>query len=228
MKIKRIEGFDKYGVSRDGRVWSKARGVWKARKATDNGYGYLKLNIQGKSYKVHQLVANAFLQKPKDAECINHIDGDKHNNAVSNLEWCTLSYNVRHAFDLGLHAGKGVRSGPVFSSKYIGLSSFEYAVAVCDVGNKVLANLLSLFNQRTDSELAKQFGLSKGNVARLRHLAGYTQEASRRRLTSKQVQSIRQRYAEGSISYSKLGAEYRLDKHAMYKIVHRKTYTDVT
>ena len=47
-------------------------------------------------FKVHRLVAFAFLEKPKDCDQINHIDEDKENNCVNNLEWCTVEYNLKY------------------------------------------------------------------------------------------------------------------------------------
>jgi len=55
---------------------------------------------------IHRLVALAFIPNPNNYKEINHIDGDKSNNSISNLEWCTRSENIRHAFDTGLKPGK--------------------------------------------------------------------------------------------------------------------------
>lgn len=71
-----------------------------------NGKGYLKvaLYIEGtcKQKLVHRLVAEAFIPRIKGREFVNHIDGNKENNAVSNLEWCTRSENMIHAYRVGL------------------------------------------------------------------------------------------------------------------------------
>ena len=73
---------------------------------TGKGYkrdqGYLTIKIAGKSYKVHRLVAEAFLDNPNNFEQVNHIDGNKDNNAVSNLEWCNNKQNAIHAAKNGL------------------------------------------------------------------------------------------------------------------------------
>ena len=58
---------------------------------------------KSKCLKIHRLVAEAFIDNPHNYNIINHKDGNKQNNYVENLEWCTISYNVKHAFDTGLN-----------------------------------------------------------------------------------------------------------------------------
>ena len=65
--------------------------------------GYLWIRLQGKCYLIHRLVGTAFIPNPLCKETINHIDGNKANNYVSNLEWATQSENNKHAFKTGLH-----------------------------------------------------------------------------------------------------------------------------
>ena len=73
----------------------------KIRKQIISKTGYytcmLTKNGNLKLFKVHRIVAEAFIPNPNNYPIINHIDGNKLNNNVSNLEWCTRSENQKHA-----------------------------------------------------------------------------------------------------------------------------------
>jgi len=73
---------------------------------TTQNSGYLKVMLykdgKPKNVMVHRLVAEAFIDNPENKKQINHKDGNKHNNCVTNLEWCSKSENMRHAFKMGL------------------------------------------------------------------------------------------------------------------------------
>lgn len=107
--MKDIEGYEGlYQVSEDGRVYSVRRG--KCLSPCLDSYGYpmvvLCSNRVRKTTRIHRLVAQAFIPNPYDKPQVNHIDGDKTNNLVSNLEWVTSDENVLHAVQSGL-----IRSG---------------------------------------------------------------------------------------------------------------------
>jgi hypothetical protein len=105
------EGF--YQVSNLGNVKrvGSFRGVNKAYlndyylKPKDNGKGYLriKLTVNNKSKRVmlHRIIAEAFINNPKNKKVINHINCDKKDNRIENLEWCSQSENVLHSVKLG-------------------------------------------------------------------------------------------------------------------------------
>ena len=104
---KDIDGYEGlYQISNLGNVKSVQRIVTRGTnfipinerilKTGDNdGYKYVSLSKSGKSKTVwiHRLVAIAFIPNPNKLPCVNHIDENTHNNCVTNLEWCTHSYN---------------------------------------------------------------------------------------------------------------------------------------
>lgn len=85
------------------------------RKARINRYGYLQMNFprndgtrKNATMLVHRLIALTFIPNPNNLPEVNHIDGNKQNNCVENLEWCTCSENTKHAHKIGLaHTYKG-------------------------------------------------------------------------------------------------------------------------
>ena len=90
-------GDTRYFVTRDGRVLSTqdAAGdpsTWH-EIAQYNGKGYRRVRLRGKTFKVHRLVAEAFLPNPDKLPYVIHLDGDKNNNDVSNLQWSDKQTN---------------------------------------------------------------------------------------------------------------------------------------
>lgn len=116
-----IDGTDeKYSVSNTGFVrsngfFANTRGGGKRfvqpriMKSGYNGSGYLHVGCgRNKLYRtIHRLVATAFIQNSDNLEFVNHKDGNKKNNHVSNLEWCTRQQNEDHAFATGLKNSTG-------------------------------------------------------------------------------------------------------------------------
>ena len=98
MEWQPIEGGKNCEVSRCGKV--RKNGV--DARLYNTPTGYIRVTIGGKTQAVHRLVAKAFIPNPNNYPEVNHIDGSKGNNTVSNLEWCTRSMNMKHAFATGL------------------------------------------------------------------------------------------------------------------------------
>lgn len=116
--MKDIPGFEgRYAVANDGRVWSYPKRV----TIPNNGYRlhdsrwlkqfyrgsgsqkYAIVELDGRDYAIHRLVAIVFIPNPDSLPEVNHIDGDRRNNNVTNLEWVTHKGNMQHAQRTGLN-----------------------------------------------------------------------------------------------------------------------------
>lgn len=96
---KPVVGYEsRYLVSNMGRVFSLIKD--KMLKQIETPYGYLVVNLYDgnkmKQIRVHRLVAMAFIPNPDSLPQVNHIDEDKHNNYIDNLEWCNAKYNANY------------------------------------------------------------------------------------------------------------------------------------
>lgn len=97
---------DYYTITKEGKIYSDNSGLMKTRNRKGTDYQIINLSEEDgskKTFRMHRLVMMAF--KPVDNMEkleVNHIDGDKKNNSLENLEWCTASENQQHAFRLGL------------------------------------------------------------------------------------------------------------------------------
>ena len=96
-----------YYVTENGdvyRLW-KLKG-FKKRKLVSHNEGYFQISISqfgiNKTYLVHRIIAEVFIPNPNNLPEVNHHDGDKTNNNISNLYWCTTSQNIKHAYNTGL------------------------------------------------------------------------------------------------------------------------------
>ena len=100
VKLERKKGKTIY---KDGRVAYFSQTILKQ---SENKKGYFKVYLSKNSKKyiktVHRIVAETFIPNPKNKKTVNHIDCNKKNNKIENLEWLTNKENMRHAFDNGI------------------------------------------------------------------------------------------------------------------------------
>jgi hypothetical protein len=102
---KPVKNFEnRYLVNENGQIFSILKG--KILKPMSHKLGYLYYDLRKdkkrKLYYVHRLVSEHFIDNPLSKKYVNHIDGNKKNNSISNLEWVTSKENVNHAIKTGL------------------------------------------------------------------------------------------------------------------------------
>ena len=100
--MKKIQGYEHYFITEDGKIFSQAYGSLKERSLwldSKKRYFMIDLSKNGAVYKhlVHRLVAQAYIPNPDNLPEVNHKDGDCQNNHVNNLEWVTRQENINHS-----------------------------------------------------------------------------------------------------------------------------------
>lgn len=164
-------------VSKDGEVWTDSGrcGKWKIfKQSNSHGYKVVSLHVNGKLniFRVHRLVAAAFIPNPENKPYINHIDGNRANNCVDNLEWCTQKENMYHANHV-LHARKVTVKSQIASSKR-GISNRKLTMEQA----KEVRN--SYFNKGfTVTELSRTYGVCRTQIRRLLDGKTYKEEGTK-------------------------------------------------
>ncbi len=145
---KHIKGFENYLIFPTGKIYSLKRNKYMKLYCNLKGYYRVSLCKSGKVYykKIARLVAQAFIPNPDNKPEVNHKDGIKANNNVSNLEWATPKENTQHAIRMRL---------------------IDLSIPV-GVFNYITGKSLSIHPSQYDA--ARMYGVSQGNISEV--LAG--------------------------------------------------------
>lgn len=157
---KDVIGFEgSYQVSNIGRVKSIDRKRWNGfkfiqikgqiLKPMENEY--LRVSLSGKYFAIHRLMCLAFLEKPLGKDFVNHKNGDKYDNRIENLEWCTKSENSIHSFKNGFQ-------NPIVGSKHTNSKLNENQAKEIKYGHTDL----------TQTEIANLYGIDRSKVYQIR------------------------------------------------------------
>lgn len=153
--FKTVEGYsNRYEVSNYGRVITLFRGITKLMHPSFNTKKYLHVTLMKNKkrtcMKVHRLVATAFLPNPNSLPEVNHKNGIKTDNSVTNLEWISSGDNQRHAYRIGL------KKPPNLSGENNNSSKLKLV--------DVISIRLMIANKVKQRSIAKMFGIANGTV----------------------------------------------------------------
>ena len=126
---KDIPGYEGiYQASTLGRIKSTKRNIIMKQGVHRDGYYKIKLSNHGKRkwHQAHRLIALTFIDNPNELKCVNHIDENKLNNNISNLEWCTTSYNNCYGTRLQRVANSNKNKRPIVQYDLKGRLIAEY------------------------------------------------------------------------------------------------------
>lgn len=144
-----------YYIDTEGNVFRKQKdGTFYKKKnyiEPRTGYAFCGIKIKGKmrNKRVHRLVAQTYLPNPNNKPSVNHINGVKHDNRLSNLEWATISENTNHAYRYG------------FAQNASGYEdSQSYPVSMYNLDGELIANFGSI------TEASKNTKIPKNTIAR--------------------------------------------------------------
>lgn len=210
---KPINDYDGYQVSNYGRGKSFKKGKVKILKPA-LCMGYLRVTLwkdnKPKPFRIHRLVAELFIPNPEGKPEVNHIDGNKFNNYVGNLEWATSSENQRHAVATGLQA-QG-------EDNYLAKLTNEQVLYI---------------RQNPDSltleKLAEKFGVNFGTISAIqlgkhyKNAGGSVREKKRGgypRVPDEIREQIRADYATGNFTQVQLAKKYGISQTTIWKILH--------
>ena len=135
-----------YIITKEGEIFNKRNG--KKLKPQKNGKGYLRISIGGKLMFVHRLIAELYIPNPDNKPQVNHINGNKLDNRVENLEWVTNMENRKHALINLLH----------YQGEQCSWSKL----------NKEKVDFIRLHKELSNKELATLYGVSVGTIKDVR------------------------------------------------------------
>ena len=140
-----IEMFNHYAVSNYGRIKNIKSG--KILTPTKNQHGYMRYvfcqNGIKKGLVIHRLVAYYFIDNPENKPYVNHKDGNKTNNHVENLEWCTAQENQIHARSIGLiNQGKPILATNLTNGETFPFKSVSEAGALLGINKGTISKVL--------------------------------------------------------------------------------------
>lgn len=167
----RIKSLDRYVISKDYKSFRK--GKIKKPSVHENNYLYVILSNKSveKHKLVHRLIAETFLDNPNNYSVVNHINGNKQDNKVENLEWCNHQQNSQKAWEMGLYPKKKEKTHSTKKVKVIQKDLQGNIIKIWDsiteVNKKLKINTTQISNCIKNKKYFKTAGGYKWEVYKL-------------------------------------------------------------
>lgn len=208
-------------VGEDGTVYSKIKNrILRPTVKPDTGYMVVYVHDAGKLQRVHRLVAETYLLESEFfGQDVNHKDGNKQNNHVDNLEWCTRSYNIIHAKEIGLNTSRG-------ETHVDAIYTEEKIREVCSLIEQGFRNqdISDLTGVHKDTVSDVRIGRRWKHVSR-----DYKFKCTPRntRMSVKKIEAICECFASGD-TVEQVMEKFEISKKVASNIYYRKTNTAVS
>lgn len=173
--MKDIPGWEGlYACDTKGQIYSYRSNKILSPSKNKRGYLHVVFTKDGKryDYRVHRLIAMTFLENPENKEQVNHKDGNKLNNYLSNLEWCTAEENIEHAkknnlfshqyTNIPVHTKDGAQVAYVFTNVYNGAQFVIYGFRALRKQFKISGYTYGLIQKHANTGDYIKSGLLKG------------------------------------------------------------------
>lgn len=160
---KTFPNLTRFEVSDKGEVRNRETGKLLKQFTNKKGYKVIATKIGGRKgknvcYRVHRMVAETYLDNQENFPVVNHLDGDKTNNSVDNLEWCSHSRNLKHSYDTKLREPTCQKDVQTLTEDQVQRLLSEFKLGCKRYGARAFG---------------REFGLDKSSILKLVRNGGY-------------------------------------------------------
>lgn len=152
--MKTLQNLPNYSIDQKGNIYSNTSHKYMSQRINEDGYKLVSLTVDmntTKIFRVHRLVAETFIPNPDNKPEVNHIDGDKTNNTVENLEWVTSKENKEHGWETGLYKDK-------LENHHAAFLTNDQIHSICKCISEGMRNV----------DIAKEFNTNKDHISHIK------------------------------------------------------------
>lgn len=217
MKSLKEIGFDNYAVTRCGKIYSFNSNKFLKHKVDRYGYEAVCLRAGNENHHrtVHRLVATAYLGGVREDLTVNHIDGDKRRNEVTNLEWVSGRENTRHAMTKGLTVGTVTSDEDVHKICSLIQDGYRNCDIKMMVGIETITTVEKIRSGESYKDISVEYDFQKNSLGR------------RQTISVPKVLDVCLRLQEKQ-SVTRISREVGVSSGTVYRVKNRTRYTKIS